>query len=105
MRALLGWIAAAWLVAAPLAAHAFSCPILIKEAEEQITRAEAALAKSASPDRPAAEQALAEAKRMVGEARKAHEGAKARASHAAAMRKAKIARAYAEEAQVLAADR
>jgi hypothetical protein len=91
--------------APPLAAHAFSCPILIKEAEEQIGRAEAALARSASPDRPAAEQALAEAKRMVGEARKAHEGAKAKANHAAAMRKAKIARAYAEEAQILAADR
>jgi hypothetical protein len=85
----------------PVLAHAFSCPIMIKEAEDAIAKAEPTVAKSGSPDKPAAERALAEAKKMVAEARKDHEGAKARADHAAAIRKAKIARAYAEEAQVL----
>jgi hypothetical protein len=60
------------------------------------------VAKSSGIDKPGAERALAEAKKMVGEAKKEHEGAKAKAGHAAAVRKAKIAKAYAEEAQVLA---
>jgi hypothetical protein len=102
MRALLGLAITAVLVVLPAFAHAYSCPILIKEAEDQIARAEAALAKATGGDRAAADAALAEAKRMVAEARKEHEGAKAKAGHAAAVRKAKIARAYAEEAQVLA---
>ncbi|HEV8308465.1 MAG TPA: hypothetical protein VGW35_12425 [Methylomirabilota bacterium] len=84
-------------------AHAYSCPILIKEADDAIARAEAVIAKASSGEgRAAAERALAEAKRMVAEARRDHEGAKAKAGHAVAVRKAKIARAFAEEAQVLA---
>ena len=101
MRGVLVLGVATWLAAAPLAAHAYSCPVLIKEADEQITRAEAAVAKMGAGDKAAAERALAEARRMVSEARKDHEGAKSKAGHAAAVRKAKIAKAYAEEAQVL----
>jgi hypothetical protein len=102
MRALPSLAIAAALVVLPTLGHAYSCPILIKEAEDQIVRAEAALAKATGGDRAAADAALAEAKRMVAEARKEHEGAKAKPGHAAAVRKAKIARAYAEEAQALA---
>ncbi len=99
--ALVVLVALAW-AAAPLPAGAYSCPILINEADELIAKADAAVQKSTAADRAAAERALAEAKRMVAEARKEHEGAKAKAGHAAAVRKAKIAKAYAEEAQVLA---
>ncbi len=102
MRGVLVLGVATWLAAVPLGAHAYSCPILIKEAEEVIARAEAAVAKTSAGDRAAAERALAEAKKLVGEARRDHEGAKAKADHAASVRKAKIAKAYAEEAQVLA---
>jgi len=94
-------VALAW-APAPHPAAAYSCPLLIKEADDLIARAEAAVHKSTAPDRAAAERALAEARRWVAEARKDHEGARAKADHAAAVRKAKIAKAYADEAQVLA---
>jgi hypothetical protein len=102
MRALLSLAVAAGITIASAYAHAYSCPVVIKEAEDQTVRAEGAIAKATGGDRAAAEAALAEARRMVGEARKEHEGARAKAGHAAAVRKAKVARAYAEEAQVLA---
>lgn len=82
-------------------ALAYSCPILIKEADELIAKAQVAVTKSASPDKPQAEQALAEARRLVAEARKDHEGAKAKAHHATAVRKLRTAKAFAEEALVL----
>ena len=87
-------VALAW-AAAPHPAAAYSCPLLIKEADDLIARAETAVHKSTAADRASAERALAEA-------RKDHEGARAKADHAAAVRKAKIAKAYAEEAQILA---
>jgi hypothetical protein len=98
-------LAAAGLVAWTGLAHAYSCPLVIKDAEETIAKAEASLAKSHSPDKPGAERALAEARRMVGEARRDHETAKAKADHAASVRKGKTAKAFAEEALVLAADK
>ena len=94
--------AAIGLVAWAGLVHAYSCPLVIKDADEMIGKAEAAVTKSQSPDKAAAEKALAEAKRTVGEARRVHEAAKAKADHAAAVRKGKIARIYAEEALVLA---
>ncbi len=93
--------AVALLVAIVSAALAYSCPILIKEADELIAKAQSAVAKSVSPDKPHAEQALAEAKKLVGEARRDHEGAKGKVGHADAVRKAKMAKAFAEEALVL----
>jgi hypothetical protein len=101
MRAIVARAAAVWLLLAPFLAHAYSCPVLIKEADDLIAKAEAAVAKGGG-DRAAAGRALAEAKKMVGEARHDHETATSKAGHAAAVRKAKIAKAYAEEAQVLA---
>jgi hypothetical protein len=83
-------------------ALAYSCPLVIKDAEDVIAKAEMALGKSHSGDKAAAERALAEARRTVSQARHDHETARAKADHAGAVRKAKIARAYAEEALVLA---
>lgn len=102
MRTIVALGVGAGLALAAVLAHAYSCPVLIKEADELIARAEAAVLKTASGDKAAAARALAEARKMVAEARHDHETATAKAGHAAAVRKAKIARAYAEEAQVLA---
>lgn len=99
---LAGLGAVALVVALVSAATAYSCPILIKEADELIAKAQAAVAKTSSADKPHAEQALTEAKKLVGEARKDHEGAKGKVGHADAVRKAKTAKAFAEEALVLA---
>lgn len=83
------------------AAVAYGCAVLIKDAEELIAKAQPAVTKSASSDKPHAEQALAEARRLVGEARRDHEGAKSKLGHAEAVRKARTAKAFAEEALVL----
>ncbi len=83
------------------AASAYTCPLLIKEAESLIAKAEAAVAKASGGDKAAAERALGEAKKLVAEARRDHEGATAKLGHAEAVRKAKTAKAFAEEALVL----
>jgi hypothetical protein len=78
------------------AAWAFNCPVVIKQAEDLIKKAEAA--KPNADTRPL----LEEAKKLLSEARAHHEGAKTKKDHGDAVRKAKTAAAYAEEAIVLA---
>jgi hypothetical protein len=78
-------------------AFAFNCPVVIKQAEDLIKKAEAG--KPSGETRPL----IDEAKKFVAEARAHHEGAKTKKDHADAVRTAKIAAAYAEEALVLAA--
>jgi len=74
---------------------AFNCPVVIKQAEELVRKAEAG---KLSPDtRPL----LDEAKKQLAEARAHHENAKTKRDHGDAVRKAKIAAAFAEEAIVL----
>ena len=74
---------------------AFNCPVVIKQAEDLVRKAEAA---KLSPDtRPL----LDEAKKQLAEARAHHENAKTKRDHGDAVRKAKIAAAFAEEAIVL----
>ena len=74
---------------------AFNCPVVIKQAEELVRKAEAG---KLSPDtRPL----LDEAKKLLAEARAHHENAKTKRDHGDAVRKAKIAAAFAEEAIVL----
>jgi hypothetical protein len=77
-------------------AWAFNCPVVIKQAEDLIKKAEAA--KPNADTRPL----IDEAKKFLSEARAHHEGAKTKKDHGDAVRKAKIAAAYAEEAIVLA---
>ncbi len=74
---------------------AFNCPVVIKQAEDLVRKAEAA---KLSPDtRPL----LDEAKKQLAEAKAHHENAKTKRDHGDAVRKAKIAAAFAEEAIVL----
>ena len=70
-------------------------PRLIKQAENLIKKAEGG--KVNADTRPLIE----EAKKMLAEARAHHETAKTKRDHGDAVRKAKVAAAYAEEAITL----
>lgn len=74
---------------------AFTCPVVIKQAEDLIRKAEAA--KPGPETRPL----LDEAKKQLAEAKAHHEKAKTKRDHGDAVRKAKVAAAFAEEAIVL----
>jgi hypothetical protein len=82
------------LVAAP-AAWAFTCPVVIKQAEDLIKKAEAG--KVTADTKPLIE----EAKKQLAEARAHHDSAKGKRDHGDAIRKAKVAAAFAEEAILL----
>ena len=88
-------VALALLLAAAPAAWAFNCPVVIKQAEDLIRKAESG--KVTADTKPLIE----EAKKQVAEARAHHETAKGKRDHGDAVRKAKVAAAYAEEAIVL----
>jgi hypothetical protein len=87
-------LVAALVLATP--AWAFNCPVVIKQAEDAIKKAEAT--KVNADTKPL----IDEAKKLVAEARAHHEGAKVKKDHGDAIRKAKMASAYAEEAITLA---
>jgi hypothetical protein len=76
------------------AVWAFNCPVVIKQAEELIRKAEG---KATPETRPLVE----EAKKYLEEARAHHGGAKTKRDHGDAVRKAKFAIALAEEVIVL----
>jgi len=82
------------VVVAP-AAWAFNCPVVIKQADDLIKKAESG--KVTADTKPLIE----EAKKQVAEARAHHENAKTKRDHGDAVRKAKVAAAFAEEAIVL----
>lgn len=75
-------------------ASAFTCPVVIAQADELIKKAEA---KVTGETRGLVD----EARKMLAEAKAHHETAKTKRDHADAVRKAKIAAAFAEEAIVL----
>jgi hypothetical protein len=83
------------LVAIAPAAWAFHCPVVIKQAEDLIKKAEGG--KVTAETRPLIE----EARKQVAEARAHHERAKTKRDHGDAVRKARVATAFAEEAIVL----
>jgi azurin len=87
-------ILAVLLVAVPVA-WAFTCPVVIKQAEDLIRKAEAG--KVSADTKPLIE----EAKKQVAEAKAHHENAKTKRDHGDAVRKAKVAAAFAEEAITL----
>ena len=74
---------------------AFTCPVVIKQAEDLIKKAESG--KVTADTKPLIE----EAKKQLAEAKGHHDNAKAKRDHAEAVRKAKVSAAYAEEAIVL----
>ncbi len=84
------------VVAFAAPARAFNCPVVIKGAEDLVKKAEAT--KVNADTRPL----IDEAKKLVGEAKAHHESAKVKKDHGDAIRKAKTAAAYAEEAISLA---
>ena len=82
------------IIAAAPSAWAFNCPVVIKQAEELIKKAET---KVTADTRGLVD----DAKKMVAEAKAHHENAKTKRDHADAVRKAKVASALAEEAITL----
>ena len=84
----------ALLLVVPPAAWAFNCPVVIKQAEDLIKKAEA---KVTADTRGLIE----DAKKMLAEAKTHHETAKSKRDHADSIRKAKVASALAEEAITL----
>jgi hypothetical protein len=76
-------------------AWAFNCPVVIKQAEDLIKKAEAG--KLSPETRPL----LDEAKKQLAEANAHHAEAKVKRDHGDAIRKAKVAAAFAEEAITL----
>ena len=85
----------ALLVVSAPAAWAFTCPVVIKQAEDLIKKAESG--KVTAETKPL----IDEAKKQVAEAKAHHDNAKGKRDHGDAVRKAKVAAAYAEEAIVL----
>ena len=85
----------ALLAGAASPAWGFNCPVVIKQAEDLIRKAESG--KVTADTKPLIE----EAKKQVAEARTHHETAKTKRDHGDAVRKAKVAAAYAEEAIIL----
>lgn len=96
MARLTGVVVAAFLVTlgATTVARAFNCPVVIKQAEDMIKKAEARVT-------PETRSLIDEAKKQVAEARAHHDTAKTKKDHGDAVRKAKVAAAYAEEAITL----
>jgi hypothetical protein len=83
------------LVASTPAAWAFNCPVVIKQADDLVKKAEGG--KVTADTRPLIE----EARKQLAEARAHHESARTKRDHGDAVRKAKVAAAFAEEAIVL----
>jgi hypothetical protein len=77
-------------------ALAFNCPVMIKQAEDTIKKAEA------GKTTPETKALIDEAKKYLAEAKAHHENAKVKKDHGDAVRKAKVATAFAEEAITLA---
>ncbi len=87
-------MAIAGVLAGPLTTEAFTCPVVIKQAEELIGKAEG----KANADNRAL---IDEARKYLAEAKAHHEQARTKRDHADAVRKAKFAIALAEEALIL----
>ena len=88
-------VAAALVALGPGSSWAFNCPVVIKQAEDLIKKAEAGKVT------PETKPLIEEAKKNVAEARGHHENAKTKRDHGDAVRKAKVASAFAEEAVTL----
>ena len=88
-------LALALLVATATAAWAFTCPVVIKQAEDLIKKAEGG---KVTPD---TKPLIEEAKKLLAEAKGHHDNAKTKRDHGDAVRKAKTAAAFAEEAITL----
>ena len=95
MRHLVVLALAVALVAPTTVAWAFNCPVVIKQAEDMIKRAESGKVT------PETKPLIDEAKKQLVEAKAHHETAKMKKDHGDAIRKARVAYAFAEEAATL----
>jgi hypothetical protein len=95
MRTVVVLLAATALVLAGPVAWAYNCPVVIKQAEDLMKKAEAGKVT------PETRQFIDESKKLVAEAKAHHENAKTKRDHGDAVRKAKTASAFAEEAIIL----
>src|SRR5262245_20717764 len=94
-KALVVLVATLAVVVLSVAAWAYTCPVVIKQAEDLIKKAEAGKVT------PETRQMIDEAKKLVAEARGHHESAKTKRDHGDAVRKARTAVAFAEGAITL----
>ncbi len=88
-------VSAILVVGAAAPVWAFNCPVVIKQAEDLVKKAGAG--KVSPETRPL----LDEARKQLAEAKAHHENAKTKRDHGDAVRKAKVAAAFAEEAITL----
>ena len=95
MRTVAVLVLSAALALAGPAAWAYNCPVVIKQAEDLIKKAEAGKVT------PETRQLIDESKKLLAEAKAHHENAKRKRDHGDAVRKAKTAAAFAEEAIIL----
>ena len=95
MRTVAVLVLSAALVLAGAAAWAYTRPVVIKQAEDLIKKAEAGKVT------PETRQLIDESKKLLAEAKAHHENAKTKRDHGDAVRKAKTAAAFAEEAIIL----
>ncbi len=104
MRAVMATLAvAAMMGVGPGAVLAFECPARIDEARAAVQKAEAALDKAKAAAKAAARGPLGKAKEMLSHADAEHKGAGTDAKkHAEAVREARTAQGYAEEARLIA---
>ena len=85
------------------AVWAFECPARIDEARAAVQKAEVALDKAKAAAKAAARGPLSKAKETLAHAEAEHKGAGADAKkHAEAVREARTAQGYAEEARLIA---
>lgn len=89
--------------AGAVAGWAFECPARLDEARAAVQKAEAALDKAKAAAKAAARGPLSKAKDMLAHAEAEHKGAGSDAKkHAEAVREARTAQGYAEEARLIA---
>ena len=102
-RLLAGWGMVAVMGWGGGAAWAFECPSRIDEARSAVQKAEAALDKAKAAAKAAARGPLGKAKEMLAHAEAEHKGAGTDAKkHAEAVREARTAQGYDEEARLIA---
>ncbi len=91
------------VVAAAGPGWAFECPARIGEARGAVQKAEAALDKAKAAAKASARGPLAKAKELLSHADAEHKGAGTDVKkHAEAVREARTAQGYAEEARIIA---
>jgi len=98
-----GLMVAAMTTVGAGASWAFECPARIDEARAAVQKAEAALDKAKAAAKAAARGPLGKAKEMLAHAEGEHKGAGQDVKkHAEAVREARTAQGYAEEARLIA---